>query len=237
MPGPSTLWRLNGVGIGRRRAVVRRRGGADTAEGDQGQQHRDTETLHLLTSALHSLGRRGRPPRCNEGRPQPADSGRHLNDVNLINELAARLPSRDESVAPGTILDGEGRVIRVVPAAEFRRPQLPSRGTWRDRRRDKPPRQGRGMRDIVAAVVLGPLLVSAPARGEEMPPPDRPTITPAPLHATMTEAERRLEESMGKRRREDLLRAMKPSPPPNPDLGYDLTTAIQQRIIEKSLPR
>ena len=87
------------------------------------------------------------------------------------------------------------------------------------------------MRDIVAAVVLGPLLVSAPARGEEMPPPDRPTITPAPLHATMTEAERRLEESMGKRRREDLLRAM------NPDLGYDLTTAIQQRIIEKSLPR
>src|SRR5438034_4220560 len=131
MPGPSTLWRLNGVGIGRRRAVVRRRGSADTAEGDQGQQHRDTETLHLLTSALHSLGRRGRPPRCNEGRPQPADSGRHLNDVNLINELAARLPSRDESVAPGTILDGEGRVIRVVPAAVFRRPQLPSPGAWR----------------------------------------------------------------------------------------------------------
>jgi len=151
--------------------------------------------------------------------------------VNLINELAARLPSRDESVAPGTILDGEGRVIRVVPAAEFRQPQLPSRGTWRDRRRDKPQRQGRAMRDIVAAVVLWPLFVSAPARGEEMPPPDRPTITPAPLHATMTEAERRLEES------KDLLRAMKPSPPPNPDLGYDLTTAIQQRIIEKSLPR
>src|SRR2546425_10307040 len=76
-----------------------------------------------------------------------------------------RLPSRDESVAPGTILDGEGRVIRVVPAAEFRRPQLPSRGTWRDRRRDKPPRQGRAMRYIVAAVGLGPLLVSAPAPG------------------------------------------------------------------------
>src|SRR5438094_8432801 len=97
-----------------------------------------------------------------------------------------RLPSRDQSVAPGTILDGEGRVIRVVPAAEFRRPQLPSRGTWRDRRRDKPPRQGRGMRDIVAAVVLGPLLVSAPARGEEVPPPEQPTIMPAPVQRDMT---------------------------------------------------
>src|SRR5437660_10624810 len=108
-----------------------------------------------------------------------------------------RLPSRDESVAPGTILDGEGRVIRVVPAAEFRRPQLPSRGTWRDRRRDKPPRQGRAMRYIVAAVVLGPLLVSAPARGEEVPPPGRPTITPAALHAAMAEARRRPQQCLG----------------------------------------
>jgi hypothetical protein len=34
---------------------------------------------------------------------------------------AVRLPSHDESIAPVTILDGQGRVVRVVPAAEFRR--------------------------------------------------------------------------------------------------------------------
>jgi hypothetical protein len=32
-----------------------------------------------------------------------------------------RLPSREEQVSAVTILDGEGRVIRVVPANEFRR--------------------------------------------------------------------------------------------------------------------
>ena len=34
---------------------------------------------------------------------------------------AVRLPSSDESVAPVTILDSEGQVLRVVSAAEFRR--------------------------------------------------------------------------------------------------------------------
>jgi len=33
---------------------------------------------------------------------------------------AVRLPSADESVAPVTILDAQGRVLRVVAAAEFR---------------------------------------------------------------------------------------------------------------------
>jgi hypothetical protein len=32
-----------------------------------------------------------------------------------------RLPSREEQVSAVTILDGEGRIIRVVPANEFRR--------------------------------------------------------------------------------------------------------------------
>jgi hypothetical protein len=31
------------------------------------------------------------------------------------------LPTQDESIAPVTILDGHGTVVRVVPAAEFRR--------------------------------------------------------------------------------------------------------------------
>jgi hypothetical protein len=32
-----------------------------------------------------------------------------------------RLPSDEEPIAAVTILDGQGRVVRVVPACEFRR--------------------------------------------------------------------------------------------------------------------
>jgi hypothetical protein len=35
--------------------------------------------------------------------------------------IAVRLPSHDEFIAPVTILDGHGSVLRIVPAAEFRR--------------------------------------------------------------------------------------------------------------------
>jgi len=34
---------------------------------------------------------------------------------------AVRLPAQDEPVGPVTILDGQGRVLRIVLAAEFRR--------------------------------------------------------------------------------------------------------------------
>ena len=34
---------------------------------------------------------------------------------------AVRLPSQEESIAPITILDGQGSVVQVMPAAEFRR--------------------------------------------------------------------------------------------------------------------
>ena len=34
---------------------------------------------------------------------------------------AIRLPSADDSVAPVTILDGNGNVVRVISAEEFRR--------------------------------------------------------------------------------------------------------------------
>jgi hypothetical protein len=36
---------------------------------------------------------------------------------------AIRLPSHEESIGPVTILDGQGIVVRVVPAEEFRRLQ------------------------------------------------------------------------------------------------------------------
>ena len=48
---------------------------------------------------------------------------------------AIRLPSLDETIALVTILDGQGRVVRVAPATEFRRPEPASRGLGRERRR------------------------------------------------------------------------------------------------------
>jgi hypothetical protein len=60
---------------------------------------------------------------------------------------AFRLPSHDESIAPVTILDGHGSVLRIVPAAEFRRlhPSShdlgPARATARrERNSAEPPR-------------------------------------------------------------------------------------------------
>jgi hypothetical protein len=38
---------------------------------------------------------------------------------SVVDEI--RLPNHDEQVSAVTILDGQGRVIRVVPAHEFRR--------------------------------------------------------------------------------------------------------------------
>jgi hypothetical protein len=48
---------------------------------------------------------------------------------------AVRLPSFDETIAPVTILDGLGHVVRVVPATEFRRPEPASPGLRGERRR------------------------------------------------------------------------------------------------------
>jgi hypothetical protein len=50
---------------------------------------------------------------------------------SIMDEI--RLPSREEPIAAITILDGKGRVVRVVSANEFRRGpilrrQLPVRG-------------------------------------------------------------------------------------------------------------
>ena len=49
-----------------------------------------------------------------------------------------RLPEHAETIAPVTILDGQGHVVRVVPGTEFRRPEPASRGHWRERHRRLP---------------------------------------------------------------------------------------------------
>ena len=60
---------------------------------------------------------------------------------------AVRLPTHEESIAPVTILDGQGSVVRVVPAAEFRRlhpssldPSHARAAARRERRPADPPR-------------------------------------------------------------------------------------------------
>ncbi len=52
---------------------------------------------------------------------------------------AVRLPWRDDEIAPVTILDGQGHVVRVIPATELRRSGPAPRGQWREMRR-RPPR-------------------------------------------------------------------------------------------------
>lgn len=48
-----------------------------------------------------------------------------------------RLPNHDEPIAAVSILDGQGRLVRVVPATEFHRtPMVRARslaGRWRNR--------------------------------------------------------------------------------------------------------
>jgi len=48
---------------------------------------------------------------------------------------AVRLPSGDESIAPVTILDAQGRVVRILSAEEFRRSRpAATTSTFDDRR-------------------------------------------------------------------------------------------------------
>lgn len=50
--------------------------------------------------------------------------------------IAVKLPRHDpEAIAPVTIFDAEGRVVRVVPAMEFHPPGPAARGHWPERRR------------------------------------------------------------------------------------------------------
>jgi hypothetical protein len=47
-----------------------------------------------------------------------------MNRRSTAQEI--NLPAHEETIAPVTILDGEGRVMRVVPAHEFRRAHVTS---------------------------------------------------------------------------------------------------------------
>jgi hypothetical protein len=51
-----------------------------------------------------------------------------------------RLPKRDEAIAPVTILDAQGRIVRVVPATEFQRSAPAPRHDYRHERRRRAPR-------------------------------------------------------------------------------------------------
>jgi hypothetical protein len=50
-----------------------------------------------------------------------------------------RLPRRDEAIAPVTIFDAQGRIVRVVPATEFQR-SAPVPSLHRHERRRRVPR-------------------------------------------------------------------------------------------------
>ncbi len=67
----------------------------------------------------------------------------HRKGETSMNPAGPRLVGDEEIAAPVTILDGLGRVIRIVPAEEFRRihgvPERPTPDNWRRRRgRAKP---------------------------------------------------------------------------------------------------
>lgn len=49
--------------------------------------------------------------------------------------VQVRVPSADdEPIAPVTIYDAEGHIVRVVPALVFHPPGSPEPGRWRERR-------------------------------------------------------------------------------------------------------
>jgi hypothetical protein len=55
-----------------------------------------------------------------------------------MNPAGLRLAADEEGAAAVTILDGLGRVVRIIPAEEFRRihgiPERPTTDNWRRRR-------------------------------------------------------------------------------------------------------
>ena len=43
-----------------------------------------------------------------------------MKKLSVEETTAIKLPNHEEAISPVTILDGQGRVVRVVPAQEFR---------------------------------------------------------------------------------------------------------------------
>ena len=94
------------------------------------------------------------------------------------------------------------------------------------------------IRHRIAALTLAvPLqLSSAPAQAQRVLPLDPPIVLPPVSAPELRDAERALEHMTPrgdeKRRNETDLVGRD-----NPGLGYDVTSGIQQRAIEKALPR
>jgi hypothetical protein len=67
--------------------------------------------------------------------PNPQE---HRKGETSMKPTSQRPVGDEENVAPVTILDGQGRVIRIVPVEEFRRihgvPEQPGADKWRRRR-------------------------------------------------------------------------------------------------------
>jgi len=53
--------------------------------------------------------------------PAPRERARRPPMSRRTAASEIRLPDHEESIPPVTILDGQGRLVRVVPAQEFRR--------------------------------------------------------------------------------------------------------------------
>jgi len=89
-----------------------------------------------------------------------------------------------------------------------------------------------------AAITLSlPLLVSlATAHAQRVLPLDRPIVLPPVSAPELRNAERALER-MTPRRDEKSEDVTSPAGRDNPALGHDVTSGIQERTIERTLPR
>jgi hypothetical protein len=92
---------------------------------------------------------------------------------------------------------------------------------------------------LVSLALAWPLL-SAPAPAQDVVPLDRPIVLP-PLSRQelrdLRDAKREADRAATRRREEKRLDGTGPIGRDNPALGYDVTSGIQQRAVEKSLAR
>ncbi len=57
-----------------------------------------------------------------------------MNRRSVASEV--RVPNHEETIAPVSIFDGQGRLVRVVPATEFRRTPMVRARSFTGRRRN-----------------------------------------------------------------------------------------------------
>jgi hypothetical protein len=83
---------------------------------------------------------------------------------SIMDEI--RLPSHEEAIPAVTILDGEGRVVRVVPGNEFRRGPIVRRQPMGIRGRGD--RRAPGAPSVATEAPAPPLLASGRPRKEAL---------------------------------------------------------------------